>query len=232
MIKSFQGILGQGTLECQPRGRVISRTRQTSGLGAEFLLQAGGECWRSGAGVPGYPGQLARQLTDSSRANPSCLNKEPDLGLRPKAWASFLIFLVALPLTPNLPANTDSCPSKTYPESEHSSPSRHGHHDSHSFTSHLPAFPSVTPAPTLYLPHSSLKDKVTSVGASLPQPETPQSAWNKTHIFPSGLHGCTPCDLFLPPSPTSLSTGPYFTHQCLSYQEAKLISAPGPLHLF
>ena len=216
------------------KGHFMDLDSQTVGLGAEALLHAGGEWWRRCGGILGYPGQLARQLTDSSRANPSHLNKEPDLGLRPKAWAMFLIFLVALPLTPNLPANTDSCPSKAYPESEHSSPSLLSWppRQPQRFTSHLPAFSSFTLAPTLCLPQSSLKDKVTNVGASLPQLETPQCTWNKTHVFPHGLHGCTPSDRFPPPSPTSLSTDPYFTHQGLSHQEAKLIPAPGPLHLF
>ena len=124
MIKTFQGIPGQGILECQPRGRVISRTLTARLLDLELRLYFTQVVSGGGGGEEYWAtGQLARQLTDSSRANPSHLNKEPDLGLRPKARAMFLIFLVALPLTPNLPANTDSCPSKTYPESEHSSPS-------------------------------------------------------------------------------------------------------------
>lgn len=61
VIKTSQGILGHGTLECQPRVRVISRTLTARLLDLELrfylrqVVSGGG-----GAGVLGYPGQLAR----------------------------------------------------------------------------------------------------------------------------------------------------------------------------
>lgn len=62
MIKTFQGIPGQGILECQPRGRVISRTLTARLLGLELRLyftqvvSGGGgaeESWATQDNLPG-----------------------------------------------------------------------------------------------------------------------------------------------------------------------------------